>query len=206
MPTFTRAVLAPALMRFTSEHPQVNVRITEAYSGVLERAVGDEDLDFALVPPGHTQPSVRSSHLATDREFLVTSLDSDRENLSSVQLGPESPPLRLILPGSINARRGRIESYVQGCGARIEAIIEMDAMMGTLELIAQSDWSAIVPGVLCAPDRDGRARKVHPLVKPEFEVSYFLIEPAKRSMTPAARLFAEVLAAEIKRLVAEAAE
>jgi DNA-binding transcriptional LysR family regulator len=58
--------------------------------------------------------------------------------------------------------------------------------------------------VLCAPDRDGKARKLHPLVNPELQVDYMLIEPSTRSMSPAARLFAEAITVEMQRLIDEA--
>ncbi|WP_170984301.1 LysR family transcriptional regulator [Rhodoligotrophos defluvii] len=203
MPTFTRAVLAPALLRFTTQYPHVNVRITEAYSGVLSERVADRTLDFAMVPAGQTVPGIASRYLGTDREYLLTSVATDREHLSPVRLAEEKRPLRLIVPSQANARRIRIENYLQSIGARVSALLEMDAMMGTLELVAKSEWVTILPGVLCAPDQDGRVRKLHPLVDPVLDVGYVLIEPATRSLSPVARLFADALAEELERLISE---
>ncbi len=205
MPTFTRAILAPALLAFSAAHPYVNVRITEAYSGVLTQEVAKQVLDFAIVPPGHAGPAIRAHRIGTDREYLLTRADTDRPHLSPVELARETTPLRLIVPGPSNARRGRIDAYLEACCVPVAAILEMDAMMGTLDLVARSDWVTILSGVLCAPDRDGRIRKLHPLTGPELHVDYMLIEPSTRSLSPAARLFAEAITVEMQRLIAEAA-
>lgn len=201
MPTFTRALMTPALIRFTTEYPHVSVRITEAYSAVLSESVANQVLDFAIVPVGQTAPGVTSRYLGTDREYLVTAAGSPREHLSPVSLASETRPLRLILPSRSNARRVRIEDYLQSTGARVSALMEMDAMLGAMEFVAKSDWATILPGVLCAPDSDGKVRKLHPLVDPVLDVGYMLIEPATRSLSPVARLFADMLAEELDHLI-----
>jgi LysR family transcriptional regulator, nitrogen assimilation regulatory protein len=204
MPTFTRAILAPALMAFKAQYPHVDVRVTEAYSGVLAQEVARNALDFAIVPPGHAIAGVRSRYLGTDHEYLVTSPNTNRTHFAPVELAREGA-LRLIAPGPTNARRGRIDRYLESCGVEIAEILEMDAMMGTLDLVARSDWVTILSGVLCAPDRDGVARKLHPLVGPPLKVDYVLIEPAARSLSAAAKLFADTLAQEMNALLAEEA-
>src|SRR5215475_7046664 len=50
MPTFTRAVLTPTLSRFLEQSPGSEVKIVEAYSGVLTDMILGGELDFAVVP------------------------------------------------------------------------------------------------------------------------------------------------------------
>ncbi|MGI9499757.1 MAG: LysR family transcriptional regulator, partial [Geminicoccaceae bacterium] len=50
MPTFTRAVLAPALLRFTRSHELVRLSVLEAYSSHLCAEVARGAIDFAVVP------------------------------------------------------------------------------------------------------------------------------------------------------------
>ena len=204
MPTFTRAILAPALLSFSAAHPHVSVRVTEAYSGVLTQEVAKQALDFAIVPPGHAGSTIRARRLGTDREYLVTRSDTSRPHLSPIDLSRETTPIRLIVPGPSNTRRQRIDAYLEACGVPVAAVLEMDAMMGTLDLVARSDWVTILSGVLCAPDRDGEIRKLHPLANPALHVDYMLIEPSTRSLSPAAQLFAEAITVEMQRLIDEA--
>ena len=50
MPTFTRSALPTTLSKFLKEYPKVDVKVTEAYSGVLEDMVRTNKLEFAIVP------------------------------------------------------------------------------------------------------------------------------------------------------------
>lgn len=199
MPTFTRAALAPAIAEFAAESPHVDIRIVEAYSAVLTDMVRREQLDFAIVPPTSDADGIRSQHVARDRELLVTSVNTPRQHLETVSLA-DAGPLKLILPGTGNARREKLDRHLASVGARVESRIEMDAMMATLSLIEHSDWCAILPTTLCHPDLDGRRRKLHPLVDPELSVDYTLITPVTGLVSSPARAFSDRVTEQIKAI------
>ena len=192
MPTFTRGVLAPALVGFVQDYPNVVVTVVEAYSAVLTEHVAGGELDFAVVPKAPHRDGLRTRHLGTDRELLVQRPGSTLQHLQPVAL-PDLPPLKLVLPARGNARRDTFEDYAEIHNVRIEAIIEMDAMIATLEFVANSEWRTILPATICMNDLNGAARTLHPLVKPILTLDYVLIEPAKNVMTPVAALFLERL-------------
>ena len=199
MPTFTRAALAPAIAEFAAESPHVDISIVEAYSAVLTDMVRREQVDFAIVPPTADADGLLSQHVARDRELLVTSVNTPRRHLDSVALA-DAGPLKLIVPGASNARREKVDRYLACVGAKVESMIEMDAMMATLSLIEHSDWCAILPATLCHPDLDGSRRKLHPLVKPELSVDYTLITPATGLVSSPARDFADRVTEQIKTI------
>ena len=169
MPTITRGALAPAVIGFTAQYANVRLRLVEAYSATLTEMVASEQLDFAIVPPVPGMSAVNTRPLAHDREFLVTGAATKRAHMEPIWLG-EISPLRLILPTPANARRASLDAYLAGIDPVPDAILEMDAMMGTLELVASSDWIAILPATLCYPDLSGKALKIHPLIEPELVV------------------------------------
>ncbi len=197
MPTFSRAALSPAVAEYTAAYPYVNLKVVEAYSAVLTDGVRREELDLAIVPPVAADPRLHSSFVSRDREMFVTSARSRRPHLATVSMA-EVGPLRLILPSRGNARRARLDDYLKGIGVAVEAVLEMDAMMGTLELIATSDWVSILPATLCFPDIARGPRRVHPIVDPTLTVDYVLVTPAARAVSPAAAAFAEVLSRHIR--------
>ena len=199
MPTFTRAVLAPAMNEFAGSHPHVSVKIIEAYSAVLTEGVAREELDIAMVPPSGADRRLCTKYVSRDRELFVTRAQGDRKHLSSVALR-EAGPLRLIVPSSGNARRARVDEHLHSNGAEVAAILEMDAMMGTLELVANSDWTAILPATLCYPDMQGLVRHMHPIVDPPLFVDYVQITPATRTTSPAVAAFAKVLTKHVLRI------
>jgi DNA-binding transcriptional LysR family regulator len=198
MPTFTRGVLAPALARFVKEFANVEIAITEAYSAVLTDAVAAGDLDFAVVPSAPHREGTVSRHLGTDREMLVASAAAGLPHLQPVRFDSLAP-LRLVLPARDNARRTSFDGYATANDISIGAVIDMDAMIATLEFVGNSDWMTILPATICLNDLDGTVRTLHPLVKPPLTVDYRVIEPAKRSLTPAAALFLSRIEEEYHR-------
>lgn len=200
MPSLTRAALAPVLDGFARAHPLVDIRVVEAYSGALTEMVARAELDFAVVPAAPLPDRVQGRTLARDREYLVTATGTARHHLDPVELASLGA-IQLAVPRSANVRRSNIERYLAASGARVGRLIELDGMMATLDLVARSEFMAILPGVLLVPDRDGQTRKLHPLVSPPLHVDYVVIEPGVRTLSRPAELFLEALKAEVDRLL-----
>lgn len=196
MPAFTRAVLAPALDRFLTTYPEVQVQVIEGYSGALAEMVRAETLDFALVPAGEGGVGLTVSHLARDREMLVSGPSIDLPHGTPVRLA-DLGPLKVVVPGTANVRRAKLEEYFETHGVRVARLVEMDAMMGTLGLVARSDWVTVLPGLICVNDADGARRRVSPLSEPPLHSEFVAIEPSRRPLSPQARLFLEALREEI---------
>ena len=201
MPTFTRAVLAPALSAFLLQSGGVGVKILEAYSGVLTDRVRAGELDFAIVPSFALPPGLHATRIVTNREMLVTRAGRTGKHLEPVRLR-DLGPLDIVLPGPLNTRRQSIETYIGANGVDIRARLELDAMMGTLEFVSDSDWVAVLPAILMANDGDGARYEIRPLDDPPLRSEFVLIEPARSAMKPAARLFSDLLIREALRIAA----
>jgi DNA-binding transcriptional LysR family regulator len=199
MPTFTRAALAPALKDYVRDHPDVKLRIVEGYSNVLTEMVLAEDLDFAVVPTFEGRLGLRSKLLARDREMLISGPARGLNPLQPVRLR-DCVPLRLVVPGPPNIRRRNIETYLQTNGVPVEDMIEMDAMIGTLEFVAATDWVAILPGLICVNDLSRADLVINPIVGPPLFAEFVIIEPARRTLSVQAGLFLERLEAEVARI------
>ncbi|MEM6761259.1 MAG: LysR family transcriptional regulator [Pseudomonadota bacterium] len=195
MPTFTRAVLAPGLERMAAAHPNVAVRIFEGYSGTLTDMVRAGELDFACVPAFPPDVALTLTPLARDREMLVAR-PGVYKNGAPVRVGDLSD-LKLIMPTTANTRRPRLDAFLAANAVRLSRVIEMDSMMGTLDLVAQSDWVSILPSLLLGPDKDGKERTISPLVDPAYYAEFVTIEPARRPLSPQASAFLSILTEEI---------
>ncbi|ASJ72742.1 HTH-type transcriptional regulator CynR [Granulosicoccus antarcticus IMCC3135] len=200
MPAFARAVLGPTLLRFAREHKHVRVSVQEAYSGQLSQDVAEGKLDFAVVPFYNSELDLNSTTMGVDQECLATSAQTSLVLGSEVALS-ELPPLRMILPTKGNARRPRIEHYLSVNGVEIEETMELDTMLGTLDLVANSDWVSILPAVLSPPDKDGRKRLFTPLANPPLTVEYMRITHKARPLSRAAQAFADVLQEELNNVL-----
>lgn len=196
MPTFTGSVLSPALLRFGREYPNVRVSIEEAYSATLSNRVSEGALDFAVVPAVETDLGLETSLMATDRECLVCAGGSVMAHGPRVRL-TELPPLCLVLPTVVNARRRKIEHYLSVHGIKVDEVMELDAMLGTLDIVANSHWMSILPSVLGRADRDGVKRRFMPLDDPPLSVEYMRVSNRARPLGRAAQAFADVLQEEL---------
>ena len=198
MPTMTRSALAPALNIFTAEQPNVTVRIIEAYSGALTRDIRAGLHDFAIVPAFAGAPGIRMRPFLTTPETLV-SCAGTKGHLQPVRLAGLGP-LKLVLPGPSNTRRQTLTTYFAANAVAVARTIELDAMMGTLDTVASSDWVTVLPGVMMAAEVERAGFTVNPILDPPLNLDLVVIEPARRAMTPPALAFFAILERETRRL------
>ena len=188
MPTFTRSILGPTLIHFADEYPNVKVTVREAYSAELSRQILAGELDFAVVPAFDADVRLRASLMGSDNEYLVVSRDSDIGTGGAVHLS-DLPPLDLVLPSPENVRRRKIDQYMSTNTIETGRLMELDSMFTTLDLVAQSDWATILPGILCLPDIHEGPRRVVPIVGPPLAVDYLRIEPMSQPLSDAGQAF-----------------
>jgi len=195
MPTFTRAALAPTLEKFVPRHPDVRLHIVEGYSGMLTEMVLADELDFAVVPTFEGRTGLRSRLIIRDQEMLLSSRTRGLKPLLPVRL-QDGAPLKIVVPGPDNVRRRNLEIYLQTHGVEVAQMIEMDAMIGTLEFVARTDWVTVLPGLICVNDINDGDLTVNPIDPPLF-AEFVAITPARRTLSTQARLFLEQFEAEV---------
>jgi DNA-binding transcriptional LysR family regulator len=199
MPTMTRCVLAPVLARFIDTHPNVVVRVVEGYSAPLTEQVQAAELEFAIVPAFSGAPGLKTRLFLRTPELLVSKATSARAHLAPVRLA-DLGPLKLVVPSKANTRRRLIETYLVSNGVKIERLLELDAMLGTLDFVARTEWMAVLPGIMMAGDTRPRQFTVNPVADPAFSLDLVLIEPSRQPMSPSAQAFLEMLQEESVRL------
>ena len=196
MPTFTRAALEPTLQHFVPAYPGVQLHIVEGYSGLLTEKVLADELDFAIVPAFEGRLGLKSRLLLRDSEVLISGPRSGYAPLSPLRLA-DCAPLKIVVPGPDNVRRRNLEIYFQTHGVPIERMIEMDAMMGTLDFVARSDFVTMLPGLICVNDIGKGELIVNPVIDPPLFAEFIVITPARRTLGAAARLFLERFEADL---------
>jgi len=199
MPTMTRAALAPTMEKFTPKYPDVRLHVFEGYSGMLTEMVLADDLDFAVVPAFEGSVGLRSRLLVRDREMLVSGPKRGFKPLAPVRLR-DCGPLKIVVPGLSNIRRRNIEVYFQTHGVEVAQMLEMDAMIGTLDFVSRADWVAILSGLICVNDIGNPKRVVNPIVDPPMFAEFVVIWPARRTLSTQAKLFLGCFEAEINRI------
>jgi len=199
MPTFTRAVLAPTLENFVPGHPDVRLHVLEGYSGFLTDMVLADELDFAVVPAFEGRTGLKSRLLVRDREMVLSGRQRGLTPLAPVRLA-DCAPLKVVVPGPQNVRRRNLETYFQSQGVEIAAMLEMDAMIATLEFVARSDWVTILPSVISVNDIGRGELIVNPIAEPELHAEFVVIQPKRRTLSTQARLFLQRFEAEVEHI------
>jgi len=199
MPTFTRAVLAPVLEDFVPRCPEVRLHIVEGYSGLLTEMVLADELDFAVVPAFEGRIGLKSRLLVRDREMLLSGPRSKLTPLAPVRL-KDCRPFKVIVPGPHNVRRRNLETYFQTHGVEVDAMMEMDAMIGTLEFVARSDWVTVLPSLISVNDIAKGDIVVNPVADPPLHAEFVLIQPTRRTLSAQARMFLERFEAEVAHI------
>ena len=199
MPTFTRAALAPVLKSISTTHPNIEISVVESYSGSLTDMVKAGELDFALVPVMTGTQGIKYSNLVRDREVLVSSPSFG--NIQGEEISLQNlAPLKIVLPTKANIRRIKLEDYFTAHSIEIANIMEMDSMIGTLELVGSTDWVTILPYLICVPDTHSNLRYINPICEPNIYSDFVIIEPIGRSLTPQATFFLKLLKEEISSI------
>jgi len=199
MPTMTRCALAPVLARFIATHPNIVVRVVEGYSAVLTQQVQAGELDFAIVPAFSGGLGLKSRLFLRTPELLVSTARSGLTHLNPVRLAALGP-LKMVVPGKANTRRRLLETYFASNGVEVERLIELDAMLGTLDFVARTGWVTVLPGIMMADESGPRLFTVNPIIDPTFSLDLVLIEPSRRPMSAGAKAFLDMLESETRQL------
>ena len=95
----------------------------------------------------------------------------------------------LVLPSPENVRRRKIDQYLTTNGIKMGRIMELDSMFATLDLVENSNWATILPGIICLPDKNTKQRQIKRLKSPSLEVEYLRIEPSSVPLSDIGQAF-----------------
>ena len=200
-PSFCKSALASILPDYVREHPFVDVRIAEAYSGTLTDWVVGGQLDVAIVtePPRHL--GLESARFFRDRLVLVTAPGASASKVSSRPRTPdELETLKLIVPSERHSLRRVIGSSVRLDPAAGGKVLELDGLIGTLDLVRNSDWAAILPVVAVIDEVRERRLSAAPLSDPDLRLDFLLVQTKDRPLSVASRHFLQSLKKALTRI------
>lgn len=202
IPTLTRTAFTNVIDEFKKRMPNVNVILTEEYSGSLLGRVNSGNLDFAVVPSSDLPQGLSSTYIESDREFLVSAPGTltSYHHLEPIPFS-NLQNRKLIVPSEANVRRKRINSLLSAHNISPSELLEMDGMLGTIELIAVSDWITILPSAICFPDMAGENRQLNPIIQPLITIDYILVQKADRVLKGPAAEFKSLIINAVKDIV-----
>lgn len=204
-PTMTRAALASSLAAFKQEHPNVSVRVIDAYSDIVTAKVRDGELDFGIVPGFGSDPGLRSELFARTPEFLVSSASSGLGLAHGAAVRLSSlPPIKLVLPSMLQVRRTHLERYLAATGTEVAERMEIDSSLAAIDFVSQTDWVSVHPGISMMREVESGTLVINPIVDPVLTLDLFRIERARKPLTAPAKAFLAMLKSGTDALSASA--
>ena len=176
-PSLFKGAVPWMLPKYLSDHPFIDVRLAEAYSGTLINWVVSGEVEAALVTKPPLNLGLETTHFFRDRLVLVRRAErkSDLKKRPRRRSSQELGKLKLILPSPLHNLRQVMESAVRLRTTADSQVLEIDGMLGTFELIRNSDWATVVASV-AVKDEVRRGNLIaEPIYKPELWLDFFLV-------------------------------
>jgi LysR family nitrogen assimilation transcriptional regulator len=201
-PTLFKGVLPWMLPDYLSSHPYVDVRLAEAYSGTLTDWVISGEVEVAIVtkPPVHL--GLETTHFFRDRLVLVTRPNGglQKARRTSRRHVAELAKLKLVLPSSRHSLRQVIEADVRLGRSAAGRVLEIDGMLGTLELVRNSDWATVVASTAVRDEVKQGRLLAEPLQEPELWLDFYLVRTKDALLSVACREFLDRLMETLVRV------
>lgn len=207
-PTLATYQLAPAYLRLMEKNPNASIAVIDAPSNMLIDMVRAGELDFAIIPSISELPTdLVTEVFAATPAFLVSSITHDNGFAHGEVIGLDKlAGLKLLAADS--------REHAQWIGTSLDApsgsgpCYQLDAVLATLDLIRQSEWMAILPGLLFvhdfSADSSERDFRLNPFTGHGLTLELLLVQPPRPSPSPlmvaAIRAMKEVTQEHIGRL------
>ncbi|WP_440995988.1 LysR family transcriptional regulator [Arhodomonas sp. SL1] len=182
----------PLALQVRRELPKVQLRIAEGLSGHTLEWLRQGSLDLALVFGSEKVAGLAMELIATEELHLVGPRDDPR--LAELASGPEgNVPLAaidgvpLIMPGRPHGVREELEAAARGRAARLDIVLEMDALEPIKALVAEGAGYTVLSPRLARHGAVGDQLQTLPIRDPEIQRSIYLARVAERPLSIAAR-------------------
>ncbi len=199
MPSICHGPLPQVLARYTATYPNVAVRIVEGLSGTLADWVLSDAVDFAVCNRPAATLGLTLRLLVTDRLVLVSARNSGRTPFSPCRLG-EIENLKLVLPSPNHFLRHTLDHYIERGDFQPVSTLEIDGQSATLQFVAHSEWSTILPTVALINEFDSLRFSINPIESPVLSTELYELRSPRRTLNAAAEHFISMLEAQLKSI------
>jgi LysR family transcriptional regulator, nitrogen assimilation regulatory protein len=177
--SLSKGALPWMLPEYLVAHPYVDMRLAEGYSGTLIDWVVAGEVDVAIVtdPPIHL--GLEATHLLRDRLMLVSRPSRKSRRMKCPPRQHSSKDLasmNLVLPSPRHNLRQRVDAVIRLHATASSRILEMDGMLGTLDLVRNSNWSTVLLNVAVRDEVERGTLTAEPIIDPELWLDFYIIK------------------------------
>jgi LysR family nitrogen assimilation transcriptional regulator len=196
--SFNRGVLQNVLLPFMSRYPDVNLAISEAYTGTLIDWVREGSVDFALGVRPSEEGGLIQKLIYRDRVVLMSGAPLNgvtfQQPCDLFKIGG----LKLILPAQNQSFGSLVKGYIDKGQIRVAKLIEINGTVGAFELARHSDWGVLTPFTALCRETQRSDLYIYPISNPEIPFDLYLVYDKRRPLNLAARQFVSAIQAELR--------
>lgn len=201
MPPTVGAVVATRLVeRFLAAHPEVTLRVVQAFSGYLLEWLQGGEIDVAVVYAGAAAAGVRTSPLLVENLCFVTPAARALPPHHAVAFA-DVVGERLVLPGPQHGLRQIIEAEARRRGLPLQVVVEADDLPVLKELALKGLGCTILPRAAVHAEVSAGRLCAAPIIEPHLSRKLVVAEPLGRRPSNAVRRFAAALREEVGMMV-----
>ena len=206
MPPSMSALLGARLVEtFLKRSPQVKLQIIDAFSGYVNEWLVAGRLDLAIINGARRSAHVSMDPLLTVDLFhvalrsMVDASERDQRTVSFDRL--LGAPL--ILPGRHHGLRRQLEAAAQSKGAKLNVIVEIDALEALKELVRRGVAATVLPHAAALQEAEDARFIIRRVVDPDVTMQFMIAYSLQRPTTLAMRELVRILRLDVNRAVAE---
>jgi len=196
---FNRNLLRRILLPFMERYPQVDVTISESYTGTLMEWVRDGLIDFAVGSRPAVEGNLVQRLLYKDRVVLLSGSPLFGPSLSPCDL-TQSKGLKLILPTTKHSFGKLIKEYIESGIIQVEKVIEINSTVGAVGIAMSSDWAVVASVIAVLDDLENPKSFIYPVIEPAIPFDLYTIYDRRRPLSAAARQFIQMIEVELGKV------
>jgi LysR family transcriptional regulator, nitrogen assimilation regulatory protein len=197
MPSICHGPLAPMLARYTEAYPNVEVRIVEGLSGTLAQWVLAGEVDFAICNRPASPQGLALRLVITDSLVLVSGPAKGLPALEPCKLS-EISDLKLVLPSRNHTLRHSLDDHITRGDLKPIKTLEIDGQSATLQFVAHSDWSTVLPAIAVMNEFNAKRVTINPIHEPALATEIYELRSSRTALSVAAEQFIAMLEAELR--------
>lgn len=194
-PALFKGALSWMLPGYMQAHPYVNVALFEGIvGGSFPQRLVTGEIEAAVVTAIPSHLGLKTSHFFSDQLVLVTNPGrgpgQKRKQRSPMPVSARDLAKRkLVLPSKQHTLRQIMDGVVRLGEGGSGRIVEIDGVLGKLDLVRHTDWATILPSIAVADEAKQQTLYADPICEPDLWLEYFLIYPTHAVLSTACRDF-----------------
>ncbi|SFV14943.1 LysR family transcriptional regulator, nitrogen assimilation regulatory protein [Methylobacterium sp. 174MFSha1.1] len=199
LPTSVSTILAhPLLSTILRDYPGIRPELFESLSGYLHELIAQSRLELAILYRDRSAPGLTVQPILREELFLVTKAGAATPATITMR---EVARLPLVMPSPTHTLRTMVEAAFAREGLSLTVIADVDSLPTMRRIAASGLAAAILPiSGLSGLDEAQRPAMIR-IVEPTITRPLGLCHAADQPLTGPAALVADLMVAEVRRLV-----